>query len=416
MVKVIGKLNPKTVAGILPAGYHSDGGNLYLVVKKTGAKAWTFIYRWDGREIEKGLGKLHDVSLAQAREKAAAGRAKLANGEKPFVVEQAQEIPTFGVFADEVVESLSAGFKNAKHRAQWKMTLTDYAGPLRDIRLDQVTTQDVVKVLKPIWTKIPETADRTRLRIERVLDAAEAGGFRDNTKRNPASWKGNLKHLLPARRKLSRGHHVAMPHEKVRDVVAILRGRSSISVRALEFLILTAARSGEVFGATWGEIVGDVWVIPKERMKALREHRVPLSRAALDVLGRVGERPNDPDTLIFPGGRLDSETMRAKPLSNMALSMVMRGMTSTHMQVGGRLRAATPHGFRSSFRDWAGSETEYPRELAEDALAHLVGNAVERAYRRSDALRRRRAMMEDWAHYVAPAMVDAAAWDECVAA
>ena len=407
MVKVLGKLNPKTVAGLLPAGYHSDGGNLYLVAKKTGAKAWAFIYRWDGREIEKGFGKLQDVTLAQARDRAAKARAKLAVGEDPFFIETPQEIPTFGVYADEVVASLSSGFRNAKHRAQWKMTLTEYAGPLRNIQIDQVSTQDVVKVLKPIWTKIPETADRTRLRIERVLDAAAADGFRDTNQRNPASWKGNLKHLLPARRKLSRGHHIAMPHENVRDFVAALQAKACTSALALEFLILTAARSGEVFGATWGEIAGDVWVVPKERMKALREHRVPLSRAALDVLKRIGDRPNDPDALIFPGKKRDPETRRAKPLAVMTLTMLMRGMPAHFVKVGSEMRAATPHGFRSSFRDWAGSETEYPRELAEDALAHLVGNAVERAYRRADAIRRRRPMMEDWAACVGPAVVEA---------
>lgn len=403
MAKVIDKLNPKTAAGVLPAGYHSDGGNLYLVVKKTGAKAWAFIYRWNGREIERGFGKFQDVSLSQARERAAKARARLAAGEDPFVLEIPQEIPTFGAYADGVVASLSAGFRNAKHRAQWKMTLTEYAGPLRDIRIDQITTQDVVKVLKPIWTKIPETADRTRLRIERVMDAAEADGFRDNNQRNPASWKGNLKHLLPARRKLSRGHHVAMPHEDVRAFVGALRAKPCTSALALEFLILTAARSGEVFGATWGEIAGDVWIVPRERMKALREHRVPLSRAALDVLRRVGGRPDDPDTLIFAGKKRDPETMRAKPLAIMTLTMLMRGMSAHFIRVGSEMRAATPHGFRSSFRDWAGSETEYPRELAEDALAHLVGNAVERAYRRADAIKRRRPMMEAWAAYVDPA-------------
>ncbi len=279
------------------------------------------------------------------------------------------------------------------------MTLKEYAKPLRDISIDAVTTKDVLEVLKPLWSRAPETADRTRLRIERVLDAAEAKGFRDSATRNPASWKGNLKHLLPARRKLTRGHHVAMAHERVREFVIALWARPSRSALALEFLILTAARSGEVYGATWAEIVDDVWVVPKERMKARREHRVPLSKAALDVLVRVG-RSNDPEALIFPGARRDRETMRAKPLSNMAMAVLMRKMKDTYVVAGGERRAATPHGFRSSFRDWAGSETEYPRELAEEALAHLVGNAVERAYRRGDSVKRRRVLMEDWAKYV----------------
>ena len=180
--------------------------------------------------------------------------------------------------------------------------------------------------------------------------------------------------------------------------MAALRNRPSNSALALEFLILTAARSGEVYGATWAENVDDVWVVPKERMKAKREHRVPLSKAALDVLTRAGR--SNAEALIFPGSRLDPDTMRAKPLSIMAMAVLLRKMEGNHIVVGSKRRAATPHGFRSSFRDWAGSETEYPRELAEEALAHLVGNAVERAYRRGDSVRRRRAMMEDWSRYV----------------
>ncbi|MBI1685139.1 tyrosine-type recombinase/integrase [Caulobacter hibisci] len=400
MAKVTGKLNPKTVAGALKPGYHGDGGNLYLVVKKSGSKAWAFIYRWHGREIEKGFGRLQDVSLAQARERAAAARTKLAQGDDPFARDLPMEIPTFGDFADEVAATLSTGFRNAKHREQWKMSLTKHARKLREMPIDQVDAQDVVTVLKPIWTKTPEAADRTRLRIERVLDAAAARGFRNRDQINPASWKGNLKHLLPARQKLSRGHHVAMAHASVGQFVADLRMRGTIPALALEFLILTAARSGEVFGATWGEIHDDVWVVPRERMKAGREHRVPLSAAALDVLERVGGAARKPSALIFANGRRYRDKAGARPLGINSLSNLMGRMTDHHFLIGGKRRAATPHGFRSSFRDWAGSETEYPREIAEEALAHLVGNAVERAYRRNDALKRRRVMMEDWAAYI----------------
>lgn len=399
MAQVLSRLNPKTVSGALPAGSYSDGGNLYLQVSARGSKRWEFIYRWKGREIQKGFGSLNDVSLARARERAAAARAKLAEGEDPFLIVQDVVIPTFGEFSDEVVATLTAGFKNAKHRDQWTMTLSRYAKSLRDIRLDRITTDDVLAVLKPIWTRAPETADRTRQRIERVLDAAVARGYRDRASRNPASWKGNLKHLLPARRKLTRGHHIAMPHAQVAGFMASLRTRTSTGRLALEFTILTAARSGEVYGATWREIDGDVWTVPKQRMKAQKEHRVPLSKAALSVLERAPQS-DDPDALIFPGLTRDPTSKKLKPLSNMTMAVLMRKMKSTHIKVAGELRAATPHGFRSSFRDWAGSETEYPRELAEEALAHLVGNAVERAYRRSDALNRRRAMMEDWADYV----------------
>lgn len=399
MAQVLSRLNPKTVAGVLPPGSYSDGGNLYLQVSPRGSKRWEFIYRWKGREIQKGLGSLNDISLARARERAAAARAKLAEGEDPFLVVQDVVIPTFGEFSDDVVATLTAGFKNRKHRDQWTMTLAKYAKSLREIPLDKITTDDVLAVLKPIWTRAPVTADRTRQRIERVLDAAEARGFRNRSSRNPASWKGNLKHLLPARRKLTRGHHIALPHAKIAGFMTSLRTRASTGRLALEFAILTAARSGEVYGATWREIEGSVWIVPKERMKAQKEHRVPLSKAALSVLDRA-PKSDDPDAFLFPGFTKDPTTGKLKPLSSMTMAMLMRKMKSTHIKVAGELRAATPHGFRSSFRDWAGSETEYPRELAEEALAHLVGNAVERAYRRGDALNRRRAMMEDWAEYV----------------
>jgi integrase len=393
-----GKLNPKTVSGALPPGRHGDGGNLYLVVEKGGARRWLFIYRWGGRQREMGLGALADVPLAKAREKAAAARGQLADGSDPLDAKaEKARIPTFGEVADETVASLSPGFANAKHREQWAMTLREYAGPLRAKPVDAITTEDVLGVLRPIWSKIPETADRTRQRIERVLDAAEAKGYRGGGLRNPASWKGNLKHLLPARRKLVRGHHPAMAFDKVANLISDLRARESLSALALEFTILTACRSGEVIGAEWRELdlKNGIWTVPAKRMKAKREHRVALSSRAIELLERL--RPFSGSALVFSTGS------GGKPLSNMAMAMLLRGMKQHFIVVNGECRAATVHGFRSSFRDWAGACTDYPREIAEEALAHTVGNAVERAYRRNDALERRRKMMEDWASYIAPA-------------
>lgn len=397
MARVTGKLNPRAVAGALPPGRHGDGGNLYLIVEKGGARRWLFIYRWAGRQREMGLGALGDVPLAKAREKAAAARALLTDGTDPLDAKAAKaRIPTFGEVADETVASLSPGFANAKHREQWAMTLREYAGPLRVKAVDSITTEDVLRVLKPIWSKIPETADRTRQRIERVLDAAEAKGYRGGGLRNPASWKGNLKHLLPARKKLVRGHHPAMAFEKVAGLIADLRARESLSALALEFTILTASRSGEAIGAEWEEfdLQKGVWTVPAARMKAKRDHRVALSSRAIQILEHL--RPYSGSKLVFSIGS------RGKTLSNMAMTMLLRGMSHHFILVAGERRAATVHGFRSSFRDWAGTCTDYPRELAEEALAHTVGNAVERAYRRNDALERRRKMMEEWARYVAP--------------
>lgn len=396
MARTKGKLNSRAASGNLPPGRHSDGGNLYLLVEKSGARRWLFIYRWNGKQREMGLGPLADVPLARAREKASATRALLADGVDPLQPKADQRrVPTFGEFADEILVSLLPGFSNDKHRHQWAMTLRRYGEPLRHKPIDAVTTNDVLEVLRPIWTRIPETADRTRQRIERILDAAEAKGLRPTGLRNPASWKGNLKHLLPARSKLTRGHHPAVEHQQVAALVASLRLNGSLSAMALELTILTAARSSEVLEATWAEfdLVNRVWTVPAGRMKARAAHRVPLCERTVEILNIL--RPLSAGLLFAakPGG---------KPLSNMAMTMLLRGMTQHFILVDGKRRPATVHGFRSAFRDWAGSCTDYPRELAEEALAHTVGNAVERAYRRNDALERRRRMMEEWAMYVDP--------------
>ena len=283
--------------------------------------------------------------------------------------------------ADEVVAALSPGFRNQKHRAQWKSTLATYAAPLRNMPVDTVSTDDVLSVLKPIWTEKPETASRVRGRIEKVLDAAKAKGFRAGE--NPARWRGHLDHLLPRPSKLTRGHHAAMPYEEVPAFIASLRERDALAAVALELCILTAARSGELLGMRWDEIdlQNAVWSLPAGRMKAGRPHRVPLSTRAVAILRKLEKSKRG--EFVFAGHA------PGKPLSNMAMDMVLRRMGVD----------VTVHGFRSSFRDWAGNETPSPREVVETALAHVIGDKAEQAYRRSDALEKRRKLMEAWASY-----------------
>jgi len=287
--------------------------------------------------------------------------------------------------ADDVRETLSAGFRNEKHKAQWKSTLETYAAPLRAKPVDTIATDDLLAVLKPIWTTKAETASRVRGRIEKVLDAAKAKGFRDGE--NPARWRGHLDHLLPRPLKLARGHHAAMPYGDVAGFIAELRKREAASALALELCILTAARSGEILGMRWSEIDLDkkVWTVPANRMKAGREHRVPLSARAVAILRRL--EALKAGAFVFPGQTRD------KPLSNMAMEMVLRRM---------QVEDVTVHGFRSSFRDWAGNVSNFTREIVETALAHVIGDKAEQAYRRSDALEKRRKLMEAWSAYCEP--------------
>ena len=368
------------------AGKYSDGGNLYLIVSDTGTRKWVLRFTWRGKAREMGLGTPATVSLAEAREKAANVRRIIGQGLDPIQErKRTGGVPTFGEMADQVCESLSAGFRNAKHRAQWKSTLTSYAAPIGHKAVDTILTDDVLTILKPIWTTKPETASRLRGRIEKVLDAAKAKSYRQGE--NPARWRGHLDHLLPKRSKLTRGHHPALPYQDVAVFVGRLRESDSLAALALELCILTAARSGEILGMRWSEINLDerVWTLPPDRMKAGREHRVPLSERAVAILRQLAIRTGD---FVFPGQR------KGRPLSNMAMEMMLRRMKADSITV---------HGFRSSFRDWAGNETHYPRDLIETALAHVIGDKAEQAYRRSDALEKRRKLMEAWANYCEPA-------------
>lgn len=368
----------------LKPGRHADGGGLYLNVSKAGAKSWLFMWVVAGKRREMGLGSYPTVSLAKARKLALGCRDAVAEGRDPIAEREKVAEPTFGECADEFLASMSSSWRNEKHRAQWKMTLTVYCKAIRPKRVSAIDTNDVLKVLTPIWMEKAETASRLRGRIERVLDFAKAKGWRSGE--NPALWRGHLRNILPARQKLTRGHHAAMPFVDVPAFVARLRESKAMAARALEFTILTAARSGETRGASWSEV--DLkkaqWVIPAHRMKASREHRVPLSSRAVEILRELHElRTGD---LVFPGQK------KGRPLSVMAMDMLLRRMKVD----------VTVHGFRSSFRDWCAEETSFPREVAEQALAHVVGDATERAYRRGDALAKRRKLMEAWEAYLAP--------------
>lgn len=380
------RLTAAQVRGATNPGRLADGGNLYLVTDNGGAKRWSFLFRWQGRLREMGMGGVGGVSLAQARQRAGEARAALAEGRNPIDDRRAAKaaertIPTFSEVADAYIAAHSPAWRSRKHRDQWSTTLRDYAQPIRDMLIDAIRTEDVLACLKPVWQAKPETASRVRGRIEAVLDAAKAAGHRAGE--NPARWRGHLDHLLPNRQRLTRGHHAAMPYAEVPAFMARLAAAEGGAALALRFLVLTAARSGEALGATWAEMDLDeaVWTVPASRMKAGAEHRVALSRAAKDVVKTAQK-------LVGGGGYVFTGQRAGRPLSGTSLVTAMRRFAH-----GG----ATVHGFRASFKTWAGETTAFPRELAEAALAHTIGDATERAYARGDLLARRRELMEAWA-------------------
>jgi len=371
-----------------------DGGGLWLVAKGQG-RYWILDYRHNGKRRQLGLGPLHSVGLASARDMAEAARALLRQGTDPVehrrgaaTIEAAQAksaVKTFGQYADDyVAAAVNAGrWRGAKTAAGWRNTLTNHAAAIRNKPLAEIDVSHVLEVLRPIWGDKQETAEKLRERVERVLDAAKVERLRAGE--NPARWKGNLEHVLHKPDQLSRTtHHAAMPYADIPAFWKALAGVGGVGARALEFTILTACRSGEARGALWDEIdlSGKIWTIPKERMKAGKAHRVPLSDAAAAILTDMkSKRLND---FVFPGVR------GKKPLSDMSLAKALKA-------AGGAVY--TVHGFRSTFRDWATEVEHAPREIAEAALAHAIGDAVERSYARSDALERRRKVMEEWASY-----------------
>ncbi len=395
MARATNRLTARGATTLTKPGLHADGNGLYLKITLSGSKSWTMIYRFHGKRTEIGLGSLPPTTLAQARDQVAKSKAQLRDGIDPKAARRPSvpaSNPSFGTVAAELIDGIEAGWRNAKHRQQWRATLRTYAAAIWDKDVAAIDVNDLVAILKPIWCTKPETASRVRGRIERVLDAARVRGFR--TGENPAVWRGNLSLLLPARKNNGQGrHHAAMPFGDLPAFMAKLGMRPAMAARALEFTILTAARTSEALQATWSEIdlAARLWTIAAGRMKANKEHRVPLSDTAMDILKTLAKEAGasaHPNSFIFPGGELD------RPISNMAMAMLLRRMKVT---------GATVHGFRSSFRDWAGEVTTFPREVAEAALAHAIGSEVERAYRRGDALDKRREMMAEWADYLASA-------------
>ena len=383
----MGRLTARKVETAKP-GVYLDGQGLRLIVGATGGRKWVFRFMRRGRSQEMGLGGA-SVSLAMARERAADARRMLAAGQNPIEGARLAKAgqPTFGQVADDFLSAKQSEWRNAKHRAQWEMTLQRYCAPLRSRPVDEIDTMAVLEVLQPLWASIPETASRLRGRIETVLDAGRARGLIGQHEANPARWRGHLDKLLPKRQKLTRGHHAAMPFAELPQFIARLRQRDAVAAMALEFTILTAARSGEALGARWDEIDFEqsLWTVPAARTKTGCVHRVPLSGRALEILKELdAARTGD---FIFPGQR------PGKPLSGMAMEMILRRM---------QVDRVTVHGFRSSFRDWCGEVSTFPREVAEAALAHVAGDQTERAYRRGDALEKRRRLMEAWAAYCEP--------------
>ncbi len=387
------ELGPLAVSRLKAPGLHPVGGvaGLRLQVSPSGARSWILRVTVGGKRREKGLGGFPDVTLAGARDAARAARALIAGGADPIAEAKAARsalqaagasVLTFNECAEKYIRSHESEWKNPKHIAQWRSTLETYAGPvLGKLNVADIELPHVLGVLEPIWKTKTETASRVRGRIESVLDWAKVRGYR--TSPNPAQWKGHLDHVLPAPGKVQKTeHHRALPIDEMPGFMRHLRKAEGLGALALEFAILTAARSGEVRGATWSEIDlnAAIWVIPSARMKMDKEHRVPLSDAALGVLRGLPR---------IKGADLVFAAPRGGVLSDMTLSAVLRRMEVP----------AVPHGFRSSFRDWCSERTNYPREAAEMALAHAIGDKVEAAYRRGELFEKRRLMMKDWAAF-----------------
>lgn len=392
MTRKVDQLTARDVRGDRKPGLHADGGGLYLRVESTGARRWTFLFQWRGKRKEMGLGSIADLSLLEARESAAQARRLVKAGTNPIDERRRQRaargLETFGEMADRLIDDLSPQWTSPVHVRQWRTTLTKDAASLRSVLLSQVNTDDVLSVLKPIWLTKPETARRLRERIERVLDAAKAKGLR--TGENPARWKGHLSLLLSKQKKLTKGHHPALPYERMGQFMQDLRGRDGVSAKALELAILTAARSGEILPALPAEFDLDagVWTVPAVRMKRKKIHRVALCPRAVEIVRmRIEEVGDGP---LFPGQRRGLHA--AAFLSNMAMPGLLE-----HMGVG----EFTVHGFRSTFRDWVGDCTTFPSEVAEAALHHASGDAVEQAYRRGDALAMRQQLMLAWERFCA---------------
>jgi integrase len=401
-------------------GRHADGGGLYLRVQDGGAKSWLFRSTVGGKARDIGLGPAAGagaIALTDARTMARELSAQVAKGEalegkrtkarKAAAQGQAEALTrrTFRDVAEAFIDRKEGGWRNEKHRQQWRNTLATYAYPIiGDLPVSLIETDHVLRVLEPIWEAVPETASRVRGRIENVLSAAKVQGMRSGE--NPALWRGHLDHILPKPGKLHRGHHAALAYAELPTFMADLRDREALAARALEFAILTAARTGEVIGATWAEVdlAAAVWTVPAVRMKAGKEHTVPLSPRAVAILEEV--QP------LNTKGRADAALFPASDggaLSGMAMAMLIRRMHKSEQgegrpgwidrKEGGRL--ITSHGFRSTFRDWAGEQSAFPREVIEHAMAHQLPDKAEASYARATLLPRRVKLMDAWADYCA---------------
>ncbi len=393
MTRSIHKLTPMAIEKQKMPGKYADGGGLYLVVADSGAKTWVFRYMFLGKRREMGLGTLQVITLKEARSKAADCRKLLADGQDPIedrkatmfrIALEAASAITFKEAAETYIKAHKVGWRNAKHIQQWENTLATYVYPVfGQLSVGSIDVGLVMKVLEPLWQTKTETASRLRGRIEAILDWAAARGYRSGE--NPARWRGHLQNLLPRRAKVQRvQHHKALPYAETGAFMQEVRKSDVVAAKALEFVILTATRTSETIGATWDEIdfKNKVWTIPASRIKASREHKVPLTAEALAILEAMKEtRVSD---YVFPGGRAKN------PLSNMAMLKFLDRMERSELTV---------HGFRSTFRDWAAEQTNFPREVAEMALAHAVSDKVEAAYRRGDLFEKRRKLMEGWARY-----------------
>ena len=399
-------LTPLAVKSAKP-GRHADGAGLYLLVKDSGAKSWLYRATIAGKVRDVGLGSALPgaITLAQARElardkarEAASGavpvsdRTKRAKEAKAAQSEQSKA-KTFKQVAEGYIDLKESGWRNAKHKAQWRSTLETYAYPeFGNLPVADVTTDHVMDVLRPIWSSKPETASRLRGRIENVMDAAKVQGLRSGE--NPARWRGHLDFLLPKPNKLARGHHASLPYAELHAFMADLKGREALAAKALQFAILTATRSGEVLGASWAEIDldGAIWTIPADRMKAAKEHRVPLSARAVEILKEVQGLNTSglKEATVFPGNS-------GGQLSGMAMAMLLRRMERPNITV---------HGFRSTFREWAGETTAYAREVVEHALAHQLADKAEAAYQRGSLFPKRVKLMQAWADYCASPVAD----------
>ena len=392
-----GRLTALKVAKAKLPGMYGDGAGLYLRVTADGAKNWVYRYMLAGRPRWMGLGPVALYGLAEARGKALDARRLRHEGIDPIEARRATrtrerlgaaKMVTFKQCAESYIKAHRAGWRNTKHAAQWEATLATYAEPIIGaLPVQAIDTALVLRVLEPIWETKPETAGRLRGRIEVILDRAKVLKQREGE--NPARWRGHLDKLLPRRSKVRAvEHHAALPYGQLPSFLAVLREQEGIAASALEYTILTAVRTGEIIGATWDEInlLDKTWTIPAERMKAGKEHRIPLSGRAIVILEEMQRHALEDTTFVFRGGKAD------KPLSNMAFLMLLRRMKRDDL---------TAHGFRSTFRDWAAERTDFPSEVVEMALSHAIGNKVEAAYRRGDLFEKRRRLMDAWAAYCA---------------